>query len=112
MPVFRVGLSHTYDSTRQFAAFYYSPQNVQVISAVAEYVNLTKKLKFGIFGTYPLIKDRGTGFAKHDPARTLFGFLNYQTNDQIELYLKGGFISSPGFDLSFRDIVFGVNGRF
>jgi hypothetical protein len=38
--------------------------------------------------------------------------VNYKLSDQTELYLKGGTISSPGFDLSFRDVVFGVNGSF
>jgi len=112
MPVFRVGLGHTYDNTRVFAPYYYSPQHVHAGSLVADYVFLAKGLKFGLFGSYPIVKVRGTGFAKHDPARTLFGFVNWKLSDQTELYVKGGAISSPGFDLSFHDIVFGVNGRF
>lgn len=112
LPVFRVGLGHTYDNTRKFAPYYYSPQHVQVGSLLADYVSLARRLKYGLFGSLPLWKNRGTGFARHDPARTLFGFVNYNVTEDVERYLKGGAISSPGFDLSFRDIVFGVNGRF
>jgi hypothetical protein len=81
-------------------------------SLVADFVKLEHKLKYGLFGTLPIAKVRGTGFAKHDPARTLFGFVNYRLSDGLEVYLKGGAINSPKFDLSFRDVVLGVNGRF
>lgn len=112
MPVFRAGLQFTYDNTRDFAAFYFSPQDFAYLSLAAEYVKLTRKVKYGIFGTFPLAFHGGSGFATHYPALTLFGFLNYQLNDTLELYVKAGGINSPGVDLTFRDFVIGINGRF
>jgi hypothetical protein len=112
MPVFRVGLAHTYDNTDKFSAFYYAPQNVQSLSLAFDYVNLTRRLKYGIVGAIPFAKVRGNGFAQHDPATALFTFLNVNLTDTLELYVKAGGINSPGYDLSFRDFVVGINGRF
>jgi hypothetical protein len=112
MPVFRVGLAHLYDNTDHFAAFYYSPQDVQTLSLVTDYVNLTRRLKYGVVGSFPLTFTGGSGFAKHTPALALFSFINYQVAPDVELYFKAGGINSPGYDLTFRDFVFGINGRF
>lgn len=112
MPTFRIGLAHTYDTMNKFSAFYFAPQNFQYLSLTTEYVNLTRKLKYGIFASFPVAFDGGTGFATHKPALTLFTFLNYQLTKNIELYVKAGGINSPGYDLTLRDFVFGVNGRF
>ncbi len=111
MPVARIGLGYLYDDTDKFNPLYYSPQSTQSLSVLADYVMIKRGFKFGIFAGYPLLKDQGTGFAKHDPARTLFGFVNKEISDRFELYAKGGFIRSPGYDLSFNDIVLGVNVR-
>jgi hypothetical protein len=112
MPVFRVGLSHTMDNTRDFSAFYFSPQDFQYLSLVTDYVQISRKIKYGIFASFPLTFTGGSGFATHTPALTLFTFLNYQLNPGLELYVKAGGINSPNFDLSLRDFVVGVNGRF
>jgi hypothetical protein len=112
MPVFRVGVGYAYDNTDNFAPLYYSPQNIQSVSLLADYVTIQHGFQMGLFAGYPIARDRGTGFAKHDPAKTLFGFVKYDLNEHLQLYLNGGAIDSPGFDLSFTDFVIGVNGRF
>lgn len=112
MPVFRIGLQHIYDNTNKFAAFYYSPQDTHAFSLVTDYVNLSRRLKYGVFASFPLAFLGGSGFATHTPALTMFSFVNYQVSEAVELYFKAGGINSPGYDLSFRDFVFGINGRF
>lgn len=112
MPVFRLGLGYLYDDTRDFNPLYYSPQSIQSLSLLSDYVMIKRGFKFGVFGGVPVLKDKGTGFAQHDPALTLFGFANKEISNHVELYTKLGFIRSPGYDLSFNDVVLGANVRF
>jgi hypothetical protein len=112
MPVFRIGLGYISDDTERFAPIYYSPQSIQSLSVLADYVMIRRGLQFGLFAGYPIWDDSGIGFAEHEPAKTLFGFVRYDLSDRYQVYLNGGTIDSPGFDLSFTDIVLGINGRF
>jgi hypothetical protein len=95
--VFRVGSGYRYDDTRIESPLYYTPQNFNVLSVLADYQVTQRRLNYGVSASYPLSNDTGEDGINR-PARTLFGFLNYDLNELIRLYLNGGVVDAPNFD--------------
>ncbi len=109
MPIFQVGLQHIYDDTNVFGVYYYTPQNQQYLDVCANYIFISRKFKYGLFGTYPVAHVRGSGDGKYDPLATLYAFTNYQISDRTELYVKLTTAKRTGNAAAFTDFVFGVN---
>lgn len=111
-PLLQVGLQHVFDDTRLFGVYYYTPQAYQAISSVASFIWLTRKWKFGLFGTYPFVRVRGEGYGKYDPLATLFISGSYQMTKATEVYAKLTSSKRTGNSAAFTDFVFGINQRF
>lgn len=112
--VFRVGVGQRYDSTRfQPAIFrneplYYAPDGFSATSILADYQLNNGRLRTGLFAAYPLTNSTGRNNVNR-PAKTLFGYANYQLTDLIELFANGGIVRSPDFDSN--DITGGITFR-
>ncbi len=111
-PVFRVGIQHVYDNTRKFAVYYFTPQDYQAFSVASDFLVLSKRLTFGLFGTLPFAKVPGYNFGKYSPLATLFTFANYRLTDRLELWVKLTSAKKTVNAAAFTDFVFGVNQRF
>lgn len=94
---FRVGLGYRRDDTRFISPLYYTPQNYNSLSALADYTVRRRGLDFGISAAYPLTGDQGAGGINR-PARTLFGFVTYDVNDAFQLFLNGGIVDAPTYN--------------
>jgi hypothetical protein len=112
MPIFRVGASYLSDSCDQPALYYFCPVNFHAVSINADYIFVTGKYRYGVFGSYPVTGQTGTGFGRFDPARTLFSFVNYKVTESQELWLKFTGVYSSNYSPKLWDIVVGTNVRF
>gem|GEM_PF-4225990 len=110
-PTLRLGLGYSHDDTKFISPLYYTPQNFNVIAALADYVYSRDRLRLGVFASVPLTNRSGSGGVYNNRAAdTLFGYLNYDLSDLIELYLQGGIVHASNFHSN--DITGGVNLRF
>ncbi len=108
-PTLRVGLGYLSDDTSQLRTIYYTPQNFSATSILADYVVDQGRLRYGLFAAHPLTNATGDGGINR-PADTLFGFLNYDLTDALELFAEGGIVRSP--DFRSNTISGGANYRF
>ncbi|MDQ3812801.1 MAG: tetratricopeptide repeat protein, partial [Armatimonadota bacterium] len=110
-PTLRVGLNYVFDDT-EFTTdpfIYYTPQDFHSVGLVADYVVTRDRLRYGIFGALPFTNRTGTN-NENRPAKTLYGFAEYDLSDLLTLYANGGFVRSPTYDAN--EITGGVNIRF
>ena len=112
LPIFRVGVAYLWDDTNRPSLAYYAPIDFQSVSIAADYVYVTGKYRFGVFGSWPLTKTSGTGFGRFDPSRTLFSFVNYKLSPSQELWVKFTGVHSANLSPKLADIVVGINLRF
>jgi hypothetical protein len=117
MPIFRVGASYLSDSCDMpggsaTALYYFCPVNFHAVSVNADYVFVTGKYRYGVFGSYPVTGRTGTDGGRFDPARTLFSFVNYKVTESQELWLKFTGVHSSNYSPRLWDIVVGTNVRF
>jgi tetratricopeptide (TPR) repeat protein len=96
-PVFRVGLGYRQDDTGFISPLYYSPQDFRSFSALADYTYDRGPLRFGLSGAYPLSGRDSIGGINR-PARTLFGYANYDVSRLLELFINGGVVDAPEFN--------------
>ncbi len=112
-PSLRVGLGYFYDNTSELRNgppfLYYTPQGFKATSILADYVVDQGDTRYGLFGAYPITGETGDG-GLNRPAKTLFGFLNRDLNDALELFAEGGIVRAPAFRSN--QISGGVNFRF
>jgi hypothetical protein len=99
-PSLRVGLGWTRDNTRFLSPAgtpYYTPQDYSSFALLADYVKTQGRTRYGLFASYPLTS--GTGPAGvNRPANTLFGFLQRDVSDLVQLFVEGGIVRGPNFD--------------
>jgi len=112
LPIFRVGIAYLWDDANQPSLSYYAPIDFQSVSIAADYVYVTGKYRFGVFGTAPLTKTSGTGFGRFDPYWTLFSFVNYKLSPSREVWVKFTGVHSANLSPKLVDIVAGINLRF
>jgi hypothetical protein len=108
-PSLRVGLGYTYDNTDNARTAYYTPQNFDATSLLADYVVDAGLTRYGIFGAKSLTGATGAGNINR-PADTLFGFFQRDLNNSLGLFASGGIVSAPGFHS--KQIAGGVNLLF
>jgi len=111
-PSLRIGLGYFYDNTaerRDNPFIYYTPQGFNATSILADYVVDQGDTRYGIFGAYPLTGATGNN-GTNRPAKTLFGFVNHDLSDALELFAEGGIVRTP--DFRSNQINGGVNFRF
>lgn len=110
-PTFRVGLGYSRDDTKFISPLYYTPQSFNVLSALADYTYNRDRLRYGLSLGVPLTNRNGSGGVYNNRAAdTLFGHVNYDLTDLLELYLQGGIVRASNFRSN--DINGGVNLRF
>jgi tetratricopeptide (TPR) repeat protein len=110
-PVLRVGLGYQYDNTSSFSPFYYTPQDYKTFAILADYVKEQGRLRYGVYAAHPLSDSTGSGSGgPNRPSDTLFGFMNYDVNDVIELFVNGGVVRGPSYDSN--EITAGATVRF
>jgi hypothetical protein len=102
-PVLRVGLGYRRDDTRFRSPLYYTPQDFNALSVLADYAYNRGRLRYGLTAGYP-ISGRGDD-ADNRPAKTLFGYVDYEASDIVTLFLNGGVVDAPNFES--RDITLG-----
>jgi tetratricopeptide (TPR) repeat protein len=109
-PSLRVGLGYMYDDSDELRTIYYSPQSFNATSILADYVvDVGGSTRYGISGAYALTNSTGDD-GLNRPADTLFGFLQQDLGDNLELFAQGGIVRSPTFRSN--QISGGVNLRF
>ena len=99
-PSLRVGLGYVRDNTKFLSPIptpYYAPQDYSTLVALADYVKSVGRTQYGVFLAHPLSNSTGTGGVNR-PADTLFGFLNHDISDALQLFVKGGIVRGPNFD--------------
>jgi hypothetical protein len=110
-PVLRVGLGYQYDNSSFFTPLYYSPQDYKSFAILADYVQEQGRLRYGIYASHPLSDATGGGSGgPNRPSDTLFGFVNYDVNELIELFINGGIVRGPNYDSN--EITAGATVRF
>ncbi len=111
-PSLRVGVGYFYDNTsetRDTPFIYYTPQSFNATSILADYVVDQGATRYGLFAAYPITGETGRNDINR-PAKTLFGFLNRDLNDALELFAQGGIVRSP--DFRSNQVSGGVNLHF
>ena len=112
-PTLRVGLAYSYDNTREQRNgppfLYYTPQGYKATSILADYLVDQGNTRYGLSAAYPLTGSTGTN-GTNRPAKTLFGFVNYDLNEAIELFAQGGIVRTPEYRSN--QINGGLNFRF
>src|SRR5690606_7035334 len=96
-PTLRIGVGYRREDTDFLSPFYYSPQDYGAFALLADYVVDQGRLRYGLFGSKSLTNSTGTA-GTNRPSDTLFGFLNYDLNDALELFANGGIVRGPNFD--------------
>jgi tetratricopeptide (TPR) repeat protein len=113
-PTFRAGVGYTYENTRQTrdAPFvYYTPQNFNAASVLADYVVTQGATRYNVSGSYPLTSSTGrNGFNR--PAATLFGSLERDLSDNFDVFIGGGLVRVPNGSFHSEQVSGGVNLRF
>jgi hypothetical protein len=108
-PSLRVGLGYVRDNTDFFSPLYYTPQDYNAVSILADYVVDRGPLRYGLFAAHPLTDETGAN-GRNRPADTLFGYANRDVSDLVSVFINGGIVRSPNFDSN--DITAGVTARF
>lgn len=108
-PALRVGLGVRHEDSKFFSPLYYTPDNFNTLAALADYQLTNGRLRYGLFGSLPLTNRSSTG-GNGRPAKTLFGFANYDLSELLEVYLNGGIVRAPNYHS--KDITGGVTVRF
>ena len=105
-PSLRLGVGYTYDDTRNLRNIYYTPQNYSAFAGLADYSKTTGKTRYGINAAVPFTNSTGRGGINR-PADTLFGFINRDIGNSLELFANGGIVRSPDFHSD--QVTFGGN---
>ena len=105
-PSLRLGVGYTYDDTRNLRNIYYTPQNYSAFAALADYAKTTGKTRYGFNAAVPFTNSTGRGGINR-PADTLFGFINRDIGNSLELFANGGIVRSPDFHSD--QVTFGGN---
>ncbi|WP_123580581.1 tetratricopeptide repeat protein [Abditibacterium utsteinense] len=112
-PSLRIGLGYFYDNTSELRNgppfLYYTPQGFKATSILADYVVDQGDTRYGLFGAYPLTGATGNDGINR-PAKTLFGFVNRDLNDALELFAQGGTVRAPAYHSN--QVSGGVNFRY
>lgn len=111
-PSLRIGLGYTRDDTRFLAppaTFYYTPQQYKTFALLADYVKTQGRTRYGVFAAHPLSSSTGIG-GTNRPSDTLFGFVQHDLTDLIQLFVEGGIVRGPSFDSN--DITGGISIGF
>jgi hypothetical protein len=112
MPILRVGLSGTWDDTDQPNLFYYSPKNHKALGITADYVYVTGKTKYIVYGNWAFTGPSGEGNGRFPPPRVLYGQVNHKISQSNELWFKFSGMNTENSGPRFGDYVFGFNTRF
>ena len=113
-PTLRVGVGYTYDNTRQTRDnpfVYYTPQNFNAASILADYIVTQNATRFGLSGAYPLTTSTGRG-GLNRPAATLFGFVERDLSRNFDVFINGGLVRVPNGSFHSEQVTGGVNLRF
>jgi len=113
-PTLRIGVGYTYDNTRatRNAPFvYYTPQNFNAASVLADYVVTQSATRYGFNASYPLTTTTG-GHGLNRPAATAFGFLERDLSRSIDVFFNGGIVRVPNGSFQSEQANAGVNLRF
>jgi tetratricopeptide (TPR) repeat protein len=94
-PSLRIGLNYISDDTRFFSPLYYTPEEFRALNLIADYVVDRGRWQYGITGSTPLTNRNGTASGR--PAKTLFGYANYDASDILSLFASGGIVRAPNF---------------
>lgn len=108
-PSLRVGLGYVRDNTDFFSPLYYTPQDYNAVSVLADYVVDRGPLRYGLFAQHPLTNATGNN-GRNRPADTLFGYGSYDLSDLVQVFVNGGIVRSPNFNSN--DVTAGVTARF
>lgn len=112
-PSLRVGLTYLYDDARQTRNgppfLYYSPQNFNAASILADYVVDSGSTRYGVFGSVALTNRTGADDSNR-PADTLGAFLQQDLSNNLELFADGFLVRTPSFRSN--QVSGGVNLRF
>jgi len=103
-PVFRVGVGYRNDDSRFESPLYYTPQGFNAFSLLADLSGDTGRMRYGLSAGYPLSQSSGNG-GENRPARTLFGYLDYDASELVTLFINGGIVDAPTFES--RDVTLG-----
>jgi len=113
-PTFRVGAGYTYDNTRQTRNdpfVYYTPQNFNAASVLADYVVTQSATRYGFNASYPITTTTGRS-GLNRPAATAFGFLERDLSRNFDVFLNGGIVRVPNGSFKSEQASAGVNLRF
>ena len=112
-PSLRVGVGYVYDNTKEQRNgppfLYYTPQGFNSASLLADYIVDQGPTRYGVSGSYALTGETGNN-GLNRPADTLFGFLQQDLSDSLELFAEGGIVRAAAFRSN--QISGGVNLRF
>jgi len=99
-PTFRIGLGVRSDDSRFVSPFYYSPQNLRSLDALADYTVDRGKLRAGVSLAVPISgrSDAAGGGNNRRDSKSLFGYANYDLSELVELFVNGGIVRSSDFD--------------
>jgi len=113
-PTLRIGAGYTYDNTRltRNAPFiYYTPQNFNAASVLADYVVTQSATRYGFNASYPITTTTGRN-GLNRPAATAFGFLERDLSRSLDVFLNGGIVRVPNGSFKSEQASAGVNLRF
>jgi len=113
-PTFRVGVGYTYDNTRatRDAPFvYYTPQNFNAASVLADYVVTQSATRYGFNASYPITTTTGRNGINR-PAATAFGFIERDLSRNFDVFFNGGIVRVPNGSFKSEQANAGVNLRF
>ena len=99
-PTVRLGLGYVRDDTRFVpppGTSYYAPQDFNTFALLADYVKTQGRTRFGVFAAHPLSDNAGVGGINR-PADTLFGFVQHDISDILQLFVEGGIVRGPNYD--------------
>ncbi|HUR32386.1 MAG TPA: hypothetical protein VM032_01230 [Vicinamibacterales bacterium] len=112
MPILRVGLSGTYDDSDTTSLFYYSPLSHKALGLTVDYVYVTGKTRYILYGNYAFTGPSGEGFGRFPPPRVLYGAVNHKVTPGAELWAKFSGMNTEKSGPRFADVVVGITARF
>jgi len=113
-PTLRVGVGYTYDTTahtRNDPFVYYTPQNFNAASVLADYVVTQSATRYGLSGSYPITTTTGANGINR-PAATAFGFLERDLSRNFDVFVNGGIVRVPNGSFHSEQANAGLNLRF
>ncbi|HEY0075897.1 MAG TPA: tetratricopeptide repeat protein [Abditibacteriaceae bacterium] len=99
-PTLRLGVGYVYDDTKFLSPIptpYYAPQGYNTFALLADYVKTQGRTRYGVFAAHPLSDNTGIG-GTNRPANTLFGFVQHDISDILQLFVEGGIVRGPNYD--------------